>query len=121
MKRLTSQRALILNYLKKTKTHPSAEEVYQQVKKQLPQISLATVYRNLGLLKNKGQLQEVIAESIHYDADTKPHAHFICQKCHRIYDLYDRCYLLKHKKTKVGQINQSQIYLYGQCHKCQRQ
>lgn len=120
MERLTSQKAIILDYLKSVRTHPSAEEVYLNVRKKLPRISLGTVYRNLNLLKKKGQLQEILAAAIHYDGNISPHAHFICQDCQTIYDIFDQCHLLKTKKTKVGEIKQYQIYLYGQCKKCSK-
>ena len=120
MERTTNQKALILDYLKSVKTHPKAEDIYSSVKKTLPHLSLGTVYRNLRALTSQGIIQEIQADSAHYDGDTSPHAHYICQSCGHIYDLFDCCYLLKNKKTKVGNINQYRIYLYGNCKKCCR-
>lgn len=121
--RITSQRKIILDYLKSVKTHPSTEEVYLAVKKKLPQISLGTVYRNLKNLKEKGKIQEVFSEISHYDGDISPHAHFVCQECNRIFDIFDvckKCNILKSKKTKVGKIKRYQINFYGLCKKCQK-
>ena len=118
--RLTNQKALILDYLKSVTCHPTAEQVYEQVQKKLPRLSLGTVYRNLNLLRDKGQIQEIQVASSHYDADLSPHAHYICEGCHTIYDLFNCCYHLKNRNTKVGKINKYQIYLYGKCNKCSK-
>jgi len=120
LERHTCQKSIILNYLKNIKTHPTAEQIHQAVKKQLPHISLGTVYRNLNLLRKKGEIQEIFSFSSHFDGDISPHAHFICEKCHKIYDIFDNCSILKKKQTKVGKINKYQIYLYGICKQCDR-
>jgi len=117
--RITSQRKIILDYLKSVKTHPSTEEVYLAVKKKLPQISLGTVYRNLKNLKEKGEIKEVFNEMSHYDGDISPHAHFVCEKCRKIFDVLEKVNISK-KKIKVGEIKNYQIYYYGFCKKCQK-
>jgi len=119
--RITCQRKIILDYLKSVKIHPCAEEVYSAVKKRLPHISLGTVYRNLKFLKEKGDIQEIpcrTCEVSHYDGDISPHGHFICQKCRRIFDVFEKEDSLKNKKLKVGKVNNYQIYFYGTCKKC---
>lgn len=118
--RITSQKEVILNYLKSATSHPSAEEIYLVVKKKLPRISLGTVYRNLKNLKRKGEIQEIPYEVSHYDGNLSPHAHFICQKCRKIFDVFEKCNILKSKKTKVGKIKNYQIYFYGSCNNCQK-
>jgi Fe2+ or Zn2+ uptake regulation protein len=116
--RITSQRKIILDYLKSVKTHPSTEEVYSAVKKKLPRISLGTVYRNLKNLKEKGEIQEVFNEVGHYDGDISPHAHFVCEKCRKIFDIFNKINIPKN--IKVGKIKNYQVYYYGFCKKCQK-
>lgn len=121
--RITSQKKIILDYLKNVKIHPSAETVFKTIRKKLPQISLGTVYRILNNLKEKGEIQEIPADVARYDGDTSEHSHFICQKCNRIFDIFDicsRCDVLKKKKTKVGKIKKYQIYFYGYCKRCRQ-
>src|SRR3989344_8944130 len=104
---ITNQRKIILDYLKGVDTHPSAEIIYGEVKKKLPQISRGTVYRNLKNLKRKREIQEISAGIAHFDSDSSSHAHFICKKCNRIFDIFNickECGVLKRKKTKVGRI-----------------
>jgi len=118
--RLTNQKRVILEYLKSVKTHPSAKEVYFQVKKKLPQISLGTVYRVLNQLKEKGEVREILTEVSHFDGDTSFHSHFICEKCKKIFDVFEEIPELKNKKLKVGKIKDYQIIFYGFCKKCKK-
>lgn len=122
IERTTSQKKMILGYLKSVKTHPSAEIVYGQVKKKLPQISRGTVYRILNNLKDKNEIQAITTKELTYfDGDISDHAHFICTNCNRIYDIFDecsKCGILKSKRTKVGKIKNYKIQFYGKCKKC---
>ena len=83
------KRDAILNCLRSTDTHPGADWVYEQVKQQIPDISLATVYRNLALFKNQGLIQSVgtVNGVERFDGNTDPHVHFICTDCAGILDL----------------------------------
>jgi Fe2+ or Zn2+ uptake regulation protein len=123
MERLTNQKKIILDYLKMVKCHPAAEKVYNEVRKKLPQISLATVYRILDGFKKNGLILELSnCCQKRYDADLSPHAHFICQKCKEVFDIFNisrECSILKNKKVNIGKINNYKIYFYGQCKKCQ--
>jgi Fur family peroxide stress response transcriptional regulator len=120
--RMTAQKSFIFNYLKSVKTHPSAEIVYKEVQKKLPNISQGTIYRILGNLKEKGQIQAIdTKDATHFDADISDHAHFICEDCGNVFDVIDecsKCGILKKKKTKVGFINHYKINFYGKCKKC---
>ncbi len=122
MERLTNQKKITLDYLHSVKTHPSAEKVFQEVRKKLPQISQATVYRILNNLKDKKEVQVIPAKGIsRFDGDTSSHAHFICQKCDKVYDIFDicnECNILNKKKTKVGRINNFKVYFHGICKCC---
>ena len=122
--RLTSQKQIILDYLKSVKTHPSAEEIFLKVRKKLPRISRGTVYRVLDNFKEKGEAQTIPAKGVaHFDGDTSPHAHFICVKCHRIFDIFDicrECNIIKRRRIKVGKIISYQIYFHGLCKYCSK-
>ncbi|TAN57633.1 transcriptional repressor [Patescibacteria group bacterium] len=118
MERSTIQKQAVLEYLKGVKTHPSAEIIFSAVRKKLPTISHGTIYRILNTLKQKGEIIEVAKEPARFDADTSPHAHFVCQDCGKIYDVFDKNISLINKKTKIGKVQNFQIYLYGQCRKC---
>ena len=120
IERLTNQKKVILDYLKSTKTHPSALKVFKEARKRLPRISLGTVYRILKHLKEKGEILEIPGTTFRYDATIFPHAHFICQKCQKIFDLEQKCHILKSKKLKVGKIKNYQLYFYGICKDCQK-
>lgn len=88
--RLTSQRQVILEELRKVKSHPTANEVYDMVRKRLPRIGLGTVYRNLDLLAEKGIIKklEVGGEQKRFDGDTSQHYHIRCMECDRVEDIF---------------------------------
>ncbi len=115
MERNTKQRTIILDYLKSVKTHPTAEIVFNDIKKKLPNISLATVYRILNNLSGEGNALKLEYDVAHFDGDTSEHAHFICSKCNKIYDVFD---IKINVKNKVGEIKNKKLYLYGICKKC---
>ena len=91
MHRKSKQRDAILDVLKGTKTHPSAEWVYKEVKKVIPNISLGTVYRNLKLLHSKGEIIEIACsgEEGRFDGNPDLHYHITCIKCGKIGDVED--------------------------------
>lgn len=123
IERITCQKKMILDYLKSVTSHPSAEEVYLAIRKRLSRISRGTVYRILNNLKKKGEIREIPYGVAHYDGDTSSHAHFVCQRCNKIFDIFDicrECKIVKRKKVKVGKIKNYNIYFYGICKNCQR-
>lgn len=88
MMRMTHQREIILEELKRLKTHPTADELYEIVKKRLPRISLATVYRNLDVLAELGIIQriEVSGRQKRFDGNPEAHHHIRCLVCGRVAD-----------------------------------
>lgn len=86
--RLTRQRAIILQELQKLKTHPSADEIYGIVRKDIPKISLGTVYRNLEILSEIGDIQklELGGTVKRFDGNTENHYHIRCVRCNKIVD-----------------------------------
>lgn len=86
---MTNQRELILKELKKCKKHLSADELYDRVKKVMPRISLATVYRNLEILSEAGMIGklEISGRQKRFDYDVCEHDHIYCVRCHRVDNL----------------------------------
>ncbi|NPA94804.1 MAG: transcriptional repressor [Thermodesulfobacteria bacterium] len=87
--RITNQREIILEELRRLKSHPTADELYEVVKKRLPRISIATVYRNLERLSEAGMIHklEYGGRQKRFDGDVTPHCHVVCVKCGRVSDV----------------------------------
>lgn len=87
--RMTNQREIILRELKKSKRHLSADELYDIVKKFMPRISLATVYRNLEILSETGVIRklEISGRQKRFDFDVSDHDHIFCALCHKVDNL----------------------------------
>jgi Fe2+ or Zn2+ uptake regulation protein len=88
-RRFTRQRKVILDTLKATDTHPTAEDVYNRLKKDYPDLSLGTVYRNLNVLCELGEITRVDGNfpSDRFDGNNFPHYHLYCNSCKGILDL----------------------------------
>jgi Fe2+ or Zn2+ uptake regulation protein len=124
--RQTKQRKVILEELRKTKTHPTAEELFFLVKKHIPNISLGTIYRNLDFLKKQKQILELSLEKNfnHYDGNIQKHYHFYCKKCKKIFDIYqlkifknlENMLLKKHNFY----IEDYTLNFYGYCANCKK-
>ncbi len=86
---MTQQRRLILQIIKESTEHLTAEEIFLQAKKQLPKLALGTVYRNLGLMVESGEILLVTIpdQPNHYDKTTFEHDHFRCTTCNRLFDM----------------------------------
>ncbi|RPH39624.1 MAG: transcriptional repressor, partial [Desulfobulbaceae bacterium] len=84
--RMTHQREILLEELKKCGQHLSADELYERVRKTIPRISLATVYRNLEILAELGVVGklEISGRQKRFDYDVSQHDHIFCLKCHRV-------------------------------------
>ncbi len=89
MSRKTRQKETILRILRANNCHPTAGWIYEQVKQELPHISLGTVYRDLKALKQAGEIAELgLAGRLgRFDGNNRNHYHFQCQKCGRIFDI----------------------------------
>lgn len=84
------KRNAILEYLQNTDSHPSAETIFTDLKQEIPDLSIGTVYRNLTLFKQQGQVTSVatVKGVERFDANTDPHVHFICDTCDAVIDLH---------------------------------
>lgn len=86
--RNTRQLAMVWQAVKDDKSHPTADQVYERVRRKLPNISLGTVYRNLQKLVALKKLQVLmLGRSQHFDPLVQRHQHFICEVCDRVYDV----------------------------------
>ena len=117
------QREAIKDFLCTRKDHPTAETVYQNVKKEYPSISLGTVYRNLTLLSDMGEILRLDLGDgqDHFDADTSVHNHFICTKCGAIIDLNMKnidCINDYANENFGGKIESHVVYFKGRCQNC---
>lgn len=120
---VTYQRLAIYQALYFTKQHPSAEIIYQQVKKRFPMISLGTVYKTLERFYEVGLIQKVspITEVARYDANIHPHHHLVCLECQSIQDIEE---MLADHKVELPEANgfkvmRRQVVLQGYCKDCQ--
>ncbi len=89
--RMTNQRRVILEELRKVNSHPTVDELYTIVRTRLPHISLGTVYRNLDLLTEQGEVLKLDSAGTmrRYDGHVEPHRHVRCRVCGRIGDIFD--------------------------------
>lgn len=85
--RFSHQRERIYQAVLESRDHPTAEMVYQQLKPEMPRLSLGTVYRNLQQMAREGRLAELDGPAARYDAVTRPHTHFRCRACGALMDL----------------------------------
>ncbi len=102
--------------------HPCAKSVYECLKEQYPNLSLGTVYRNLAYFKEEGAIVSVgtVNGEERFDSNTMPHAHFICESCGNVYDIFDErlttvCEMLDNDDFTV---KRHSITLYGICKNC---
>ena len=86
--RSTNQRQVILEVIKKSNSHPTADEIYELVRKRLPKISLGTMYRNIEILYENGLIEKIgpVSNQMRYDGITKNHYHIRCLRCGKVVD-----------------------------------
>lgn len=124
--RRSKQREVILEVLRGTKSHPTADWIYQEVRRILPKISLGTVYRNLKLLKEKGDILELQYGDgqSRFDGNPENHYHFTCQRCGRVYDVEEplRKDMERDIAKKLGfLITHHRVEFYGVCRECKEE
>lgn len=121
-KRMTKQKKVILEILQSTKSHPTADWIYEQAKKEIPDISLGTIYRNLKQLKDMGQIMELNYGSSYsrYDGVAENHYHFVCNICGCIYDLDLTIEIPQERVEKLikGKVTHHRLEFYGICADC---
>lgn len=122
--RQTKQKAVILSAVQNTKTHPTAEQVYDLIRGELPNVSLGTVYRNLNKMAEDGQIRRisVVNSPDKFDGDLTPHHHISCTSCGKFCDFFDAEYnesldRLIEAKT-CFRIARHETVFYGECPDC---
>jgi len=124
-RRKTKQRIAIMEVLKGDRTHPSADWIYDEVRKKLPQISKGTIYRNLNVLVDEGAIIELNVDGMvgRYEIKQDNHYHFICEKCGRIFDLNEPVETglnAKFAKKTGFKITEHRLEFRGLCRDCQK-
>ena len=122
--RMTHQRELILEELGNCHNHPTADALYERIKKKLPRISLATVYRNLEILSEAGMIRklEISGRQKRFDKEIEQHDHVFCVQCRRVDDIkFDQSRLvsLEEDQAQGYKISGCRVEFFGVCPKCQ--
>ncbi len=114
------QRDAIINELMSRYDHPTAETLYLKLKEEFPNLSLGTVYRNLGLLCEDGSIIKISVDGAdRYDGNPKPHCHFLCRGCNEMTDVRnDSPFSDSLIKSVSGEIENYALTLFGICDKC---
>ena len=123
--KFSRQRESIKAYLKNRTDHPTADMIYAAVREVYPNISLGTVYRNLTLLAEQGEIQKISCGEgcDRFDARTDQHYHFICRRCGAVVDLPPMD--MKHIDILAGngfdgKVEGHHTFFYGLCSDCAR-
>lgn len=124
--RVTNQRALILDIIRRGEGHLDADEVYRQARKKQPGLSLSTVYRTLSMFKKTGLVQEVHFDESHHHYEAKApreHHHLTCLGCGRVVEF--RYPLSRYVKRNVPEakgfeISETEIQMRGYCAECRK-
>ena len=125
--RFSRKREAIYSCLRSTDSHPTAEWIYQQLQPTFPDLSLATVYRNLAQMKAAGQIQSVgvVSGSERFEAVVEPHTHFICTKCHQVMDFH--AVTISEQEMEAAEaasgfkINSASLWITGLCPNCRKE
>ena len=119
------QREIIFDTLKRNAVHPTADRLYNIIKKEQPDsnIGIATVYRNLKKMADNGNIKKIsgLEEAEHFDHNTHNHYHFLCDKCKEVYDIDEDVApgIIELVRQKTGfTVDSFDIVFHGICNKC---
>lgn len=121
--KITHQRTEVFRELARTDEHPDAETVHQRVRKRVPAVSLDTVYRTLHLLEDKGIITRIggLKDPARFDANSRPHHHFLCTACGLMLDFYSPAYDRVAPPVEVnemGTVESIRVEIRGLCSQC---
>nr|WP_251046500.1 MULTISPECIES: peroxide-responsive transcriptional repressor PerR [unclassified Oceanobacillus] len=122
--RITPQRHAVLEFLLNAMVHPTADEIYKALEGKFPNMSVATVYNNLRVLKDIGLVRELTYgdSSSRFDCNTSDHYHIICNDCGKIVDFH---YPLLNEVESLAEqvtgfdVSHHRLEVYGKCDECQ--
>jgi Fur family peroxide stress response transcriptional regulator len=123
--RVTPQRLEIYRMMATTKSHPTAQMIYNELRLRFPSLSLATVYNTLEAFVNLGIINVLGTagdEAVHYDADTSPHINLACVSCHRVIDLPSKHVHALDQEISANsgyKLLGARVMYYGLCPECQ--
>ena len=124
LRRNTKQKKLVFNTVLNSTDHPTAETIYTRAIKEAPNISLATVYRNLSLLADSGEIKKIASPegADHFDFNTSCHYHFFCKECRQIVDIPDGFIKTENSVNSLENsgfsVDGFSLTYYGVCTKC---
>jgi Fe2+ or Zn2+ uptake regulation protein len=122
--RNTRQRGVILDILRETREHPTAEKIYNDARQVIPNISLGTVYRNLSFLQNQGLVREIRpfdGGSTRFDGIVESHIHFQCLHCGILLDIglpqgFEQLQISKTNEISI--VTSIELNIIGECSSC---
>ena len=119
------QRECIKDCLMRRHDHPTADTLYMSIREEIPNISLGTVYRNLNLLVDLGEIRKLSCGigPDRFDGDTCPHYHFVCRECGEVEDLPMEAFQDLNQAAQrycSGRIDSHVTYFYGTCENCSK-
>ena len=123
MVRMTNQRRVILKEIQKHIDHPTADELYMEVLKELPKVSLGTIYRNLEQMSSQGLILKIEgAGQKRFDPNPLPHPHFRCTVCGALEDIHEEVVMpsidINSEWSRQREITGTIVEFYGLCPKC---
>ncbi|MCC6501966.1 MAG: transcriptional repressor [Deltaproteobacteria bacterium] len=123
--KLTPQRIAILKFLDGNTSHPTAEDIYTEIKKKYPTVSFATVYNTVQALRDRGELLEITIDPQrkHFDPNPSAHHHIMCTGCGRIADVftdYSKALTLPEEVTSEFHVTGNHVDFYGVCSDCRK-
>lgn len=118
--RSSRQRDAVLEVLRTSCDHPTADVIFECVREKIPNISLGTVYRNLGQLKDEGIITVVESsdKKVHYEGNLTEHIHFLCKKCNNITDIFCKSAIPEELLNMGFEIESQKTVYYGICKNC---
>jgi len=119
----SKKREAILRKIRSTTSHPTAEWVYHELKPEIPDLSLATVYRNIRLFKEDGEILSVgtVDGQERFDGTVTPHGHFVCTNCAAVIDFAgdsEHAEVRDQLREQGLQVNRVDLVAYGTCARC---
>lgn len=121
--KITSQRIAIMKLLEGRTDHPSAEQLFLELKSEHPTLSIATVYSTTQLLAQASMLRilSIDEKKVYFDPNTTPHAHFMCRECKKITDIpmdFSRTADQITPDLGIAEVDSTEVFYYGTCSEC---